>query len=352
MRLPRHAELWGPGYLQSRLRRWSSGPAGSPQRIWVAICDHYEPLWLKPAGEIARQRVSIWRRLWPQIAGRHHDSGGRHPRYSFFFPQEEYQHEFLEPLAEMTRQGIADVEVHIHHDGEGEADFVSRMKGFVHTLRTQHGLLRDVNGQAAFGFIHGNWALDNSLDSGRWCGLNNELTLLRDLGCYADFTMPCGNYSAQASTVNVIYWATDDPARPKSYDRGVELRPGQARQGDLLMIPGPLALRWRERLVPRLDTGEVASQDLPTPYRMRRWLAVAPRLGQDVFIKLYTHGAQERNSSALLENGGLDALYRIVAEQAGRMGARWFGVSAWEMYCAVEALRDGRDPEAAAGYPG
>ena len=29
-----------------------------------------------------------------------------------------------------------------------------------------------------------------SLPDGRWCGLNNELILLRDLGCYADFTLP------------------------------------------------------------------------------------------------------------------------------------------------------------------
>ena len=48
------------------------------------------------------------------------------------------------------------------------------------------------NGRVVFGFIHGNWALDNSRPDGKYCGLNNEITLLRDLGCYADFTMPSG----------------------------------------------------------------------------------------------------------------------------------------------------------------
>jgi hypothetical protein len=349
MQLPRHAEIWGPGYVRSRLSRWGENRGQEPQRIWVSICDHYEPQWLKPEESVARQRVALWRRLWPEIAARHLDSSGRHPRYSFFYPQEEYRAEFLEPLAEMTRQGIADVEVHIHHDGEGEADFLDRMQGFLRTLRERHGLLREVAGRPVFGFIHGNWALDNSQAGGRWCGLNNELILLRDLGCYADFTMPCGNSPAQSATVNTIYWATDDPVQPKSYDYGVELRPGEGTAGDLLMIPGPLAVRWGERLLPRLDTGEIASQDPPTPYRMRRWLDVAPRLGGDVFIKLYTHGAQERNSAALLEKGGLDALYRIVAEEAARRGARWYGVSAWEMYCAVDALRTKKDPVAAIG---
>jgi len=349
MRLPRHAELWGPGYVRSRLRRWFTNRAEKPTRLWVAICDHFEPLWQRPSEAVAAERVARWRQRWPEIATRHRDSSGRHPQYSFFYPQEEYRPELLEPLAEMTRQGIADVEVHIHHDGEGEADFLARMRGFLHTLREHHGLLRQVTGRPAFGFIHGNWALDNSQPGGRWCGLNNELILLRDLGCYADFTMPCGNSPAQAATVNVIYWVTDDPERPKSYNYGVELQPGEAPCGDLLMIPGPLALRWRERLLPRLDTGEIAWQDPPTPYRMRRWVEVAPRLGGDVFIKLYTHGAQERNSDALLENGGLDRLYEIVDGEAARRRVPWYGVSAWAMYCAIEALRAGQDPVAAAG---
>jgi hypothetical protein len=43
-----------------------------------------------------------------------------------------------------------------------------------------------------FGFIHGNWALDNSLPHGKSCGLDSEIALLRDLGCYGDFTMPSG----------------------------------------------------------------------------------------------------------------------------------------------------------------
>src|SRR5205807_1625408 len=126
--------------------------------------------------------------------------------------------------AEMARLGVGDVEVHLHHDGEGEDDFVSRISRFTQTLSERHSLLRRVNGQLVFGFIHGNWALDNSLPSGRWCGLNNEITLLKRLGCYADFTLPSAPSPAQTRTVNSIYWATDDPRRPRSHDRGAPVR--------------------------------------------------------------------------------------------------------------------------------
>jgi hypothetical protein len=305
--------------------------------VWVAIADHWEPYWLHPSEEVAAQRVAAWVKHWPEIARRHTDSSGRPPQYTFFYPQEEYRPQFLDALAEMKRAGIADVDVHIHHDGEGQQNFVDRMSGFIETLVTRHGLLRISGGRPVFGFIHGNWALDNSRPDGRWCGLNNEITLLRDLGCYGDFTMPSGNSPTQSRTVNTIYWATDDPLRPRSYDHGIAVKPGAPGAGDLLMIPGPLGLRWVGRIMPRMETGELASYDLPTAYRVERWLDLAPRIGGNIFIKLFTHGAQERHSSVLLLGGGLDRLFALLAE-----GCRWRGyalryVSTWEMRQAVDA---------------
>jgi hypothetical protein len=339
VKLPRHAELWLPGYIGSRLSRWSAAPPG---RVWVAIADHWEPYWLKPSDDIAAARVAVWVKHWPDIARRHGDSAGRHPQYTFYYPQEEYRPHFLDALAGLTRAGIADVDVHIHHDGEGEQNFIDRMSGFIEALVTHHGLLRLSGGRPAFGFIHGNWALDNSRPDGRWCGLNNEITLLRDLGCYADFTMPSGNSPTQSRVVNTIYWVHDDPLKPRSYDNGIAVQPGAPGAGDLLMIPGPIGIRWSDRLIPRLETGEVAWQDLPTPYRVKRWLDLAPRIGKDIFVKLYTHGAQERNSNALLLQGGLDRLFTLLADGCRQRGHQLRYVSTWEMRQAVDAAASGR----------
>ena len=342
MKLPRNAQIWLPGYM-----RWRGGRIlgakqsnGHPLRVWVTVADHFEPLWKGPGGSpdeaTARGRVALWANKWPEIASRHVDSSGKPPKYTFFFPQEEYRPYFLEPLADMTRAGIADVEIHIHHDCEGQQDFLDRMTGFQQTLHSCHGLLRkDERGRILFGFIHGNWALDNSRPDGRYCGLNNEITLLRDLGCYADFTMPSGASPTQARTVNTIYWAVDDPARPRSYDTGVEAGRNGGSAGDLLMIPGPFGIRWVERLIPRLETGELAGYDWPTAYRIRRWLDLAPRIGADVFIKLFTHGAQERNSTMLL-GGGLDRVFDLLAAECARSGHDLRYASAWEMRQAVD----------------
>lgn len=336
--LPRHAHLWLSGYLSNRMFQRA---AAGPSRIWVAIADHWEPYWRGASDETARERVAIWEKHWPEIARRHTDSAGRPPQYTFYYPQEEYRPQFLDTLAEMTRAGIADVDVHIHHNGEGQQDFLDRMSGFIETLEKRHSLLRRVAGRTVFGFIHGNWALDNSRPDGKMCGLNNEITLLRDLGCYADFTMPSGDSPTQSRTINEIYWVMDEPDRPRSYDRGVPVRPGSPGKGDLLMITGPFGLRWGERLRPRLETGELASYDLPTAYRVQRWIELAPRIGKDVFIKLYAHGAQERHAAALLVNGGLDRLFQLLSEECRASGHELHYVSTWEMRRAVDAAAGG-----------
>jgi hypothetical protein len=96
-------------------------------------------------------------------------------------------------------------------------------------------------------------------------------------------------------------------------------------------------VRFGERLLPRLEAGELAGYDLPTPARVRQWFDLAPTIGDDLFLKLYTHGAQERNSEPLL-NGGLGNLFRWLAEEAGRRGIEIHWATAWQMYQAAEAL--------------
>lgn len=344
MQLIHNSQIWGPSYIRQRLRQIAQRAAPPLERIWVTIADHYEPKWRRADLSTARSRVARWRSAWPEIARRcKPDSLGNAPRYTFFFPEEEYHPTLMEPLAEMVRQGIADVEVHLHHDGEGRQNFIDRISGFCSVLDSEHGLLRKRDGQLTFGFIHGNWALDNSRPDGRLCGLNDEIRVLRDLGCYADFTMPSGDSPTQARLVNTIYYCNGNPERPKSYDYGVPVTPGSNVQGDLLMISGPIGMRWRDRLLPRLETGELRYGNVATPYRVRRWVELAPRIGTDTFIKLFTHGAQERNSAALL-SGVLESAFNMLVEEAERRRCAVHFVSAWQMYLAIEAIGQGRGP--------
>ncbi len=341
--LHRNAHIWLPGYLKSA-RESRQRPA--PRSVCVVIADHFEPLRGGASDDTGRSRVRRWKEEWPKIAARHRDSSGNPPVYTFFYPEEEYRPDLLDPLAGLTRDGIGDVEIHIHHDGEGERNFRDRMSKFIEVLHRDHGLLHEEHSRLRFGFIHGNWALDNSRPDGRYCGLNNELTILRELGCYADFTLPSAPSPAQTRTVNSIYWATDDPQRPKSHDRGVPFAdPGAS--GDLLMIQGPLALNWRERsrgLAPRMETGELAGHNPVTRQRVRLWLEHAPRLGDTAFIKLFAHGAWEQNTNALLHRD-LDCAFECLAAECADRGANLSYMSAWNLYRAVMATRRTADIE-------
>jgi hypothetical protein len=305
--------------------------------------DHYEPHCAGASMETAIQRVARWQEAWPRIAdAAPRDAAGRKPCYSFFYPEEEYHPELLVPLAEMTRQEIGDVEVHLHHERETAEGFIRKVSGFCRRLRDDHGLLHDHNGRMVFGFIHGNWALDNSRPDGLDCGLTGEIELLRDLGCYADFTMPSIPSPTQGHVINQVYWCTGTPGKPKAYDRGIEATVGGGTQGDLLMITGPVGLRYQGRLVPRVEMGEIAANDLPTEYRVKRWLDVAPRIGGDIFLKLHAHGAREDNADALLGTptraGGLEQMFRWLHEAAQEQEIEIHWASAYQMFTAVEAL--------------
>jgi hypothetical protein len=342
MRLPRHAEIWLAPYVSGRARHFLT--YRKPKRVWIAITDHYEPLGNSSSLQQAISCVKRWQDRWPCIADEAPgDAAARKPRYSFFYPQEEYRRELLNGLSEIAQQAIGDVEIHIHHDNETAEAFIGKMTQFSSRLFYDHGLLRKRDGQITFGFIHGNWALDNSRPDGRWCGLRGEIALLRDLGCYADFTMPSLPSPTQGRVLNKIYWCTSDGRQPKSFDHGTEVGVDCGVQGDLMMITGPIGLRYRERFIPRMETGEVAAYDPPTRYRVKRWFDLAPRVGDDLFIRLYTHGAQEQNCEMLLA-GGLRDLYQWCAEEAETRQTELYWASAWEMFLAIEALTQGREP--------
>jgi hypothetical protein len=341
MKLPKQANLWLPSYLSDRASRLAAGP--KPRRLWVAMTDHYEPMGGRVSVQQGLARVGAWQDRWPRIATEApRDADGKLPCFTFFYPQEEYVREILNPLADLCRTGTADVEVHLHHDNDTASGFYEKVSTFTQRLRDDHGLLHEYKGKPVFGFIHGNWALDNSRPDGRWCGVTGELQLLRDLGCYADFTMPSLPSATQSRIVNRIYWTTGDPARPRGFDSGIFATPGGGTQGDLLMITGPTGLRFRDRLIPRLETGELSHYDQPTPYRVERWLSLAPRLGEDIFLKLYGHSAREDNAAALLgtstKTSSLAAMFGYLHEAAQRHNLQLHWASAFDMFQAVDRI--------------
>ena len=65
-------------------------------------------------------------------------------------------------------------------------------------------------GDPMYAFVHGNLALANSA-GGKYCGVDNEMAILRDTGCYADFTLPSAPDETQVAVINQIYEYGGDP---------------------------------------------------------------------------------------------------------------------------------------------
>lgn len=344
----RHVMLWLPGYLRSR-REAEAAPQG-PTHVMFCFVDHFEPGWKRPGPEIEAQRVARWYRDYPSMARQFRDADGVHPRHTFFYPEEEYREEHLTLLADLCAQGFGEIEVHLHHDRDTAEGLRSKLLPFVERLHQQHGALPvdPATGKVVWGFIHGNWCLDNSRPDGRWCGVNNELIVLKECGCYADFTMPSAPSDTQTSTVNSLYYATDDPLRPKSHDRGVPVTVGGAPQGDMLMVQGVLGFDWSSRkfgILPRIENSDVRAGQPPTPARVDQWVRLAPQVrGRPEwrFIKVHTHGAPEGQAEALLGA----AIRRMHERLTGRYndGKRFVlhYVSAREMYNIIKAAEAGK----------
>lgn len=323
-----------------------------PLHVFLCIADHWEPKWARPSRAIETERVDRWVREYPTLAERFTDSLGRPPRHSFFYPEEEYEPEHLDKLAELCRRGFGDVEIHLHHDNDTSEGTREKLCRFRDTLHQRHGLLqKDEHGNVCYAFIHGNWALDNSRPDGRWCGVNDEISILIETGCYADLTMPSAPDPCQTKTINQIYFAQDDPRKPKSHDQGVRCRVGgQAPPDSLLMIQGPLALDWGRRkwgVLPRLENGDLTGHHPPTLDRLKLWLAAGVTVqGRPDwrFVKLHTHGTQDANAAMLLG----EPIRRFHADLAGwadRGGHRYYYATPWEMSALTLAASQGEtDP--------
>ncbi|MEM8668789.1 MAG: hypothetical protein AAGG48_14815 [Planctomycetota bacterium] len=320
------------------VRAWRAGRRAVPvpTHVFLCIADHFEPDWNAADRDTQFSRIDRWVNGFPVLANESGDSRGRPPQHTFFYPIETYDPVYVDRLMPLIRDGYGDVEVHLHHDNDTAESLRERLLRSVQQLHDRHGLFsRDEKGMLRYGFIHGNWALDNSHPDGCWCGVNNELTVLMQTGCYADFTMPAAPHAAQTRTINQVYYAVDDPQRPKSHDTGVQAQVGCTPPADsLLMIQGPLLLShsnrgWR----PSIENGNLIPTQPPDPSRLDDWLRAGVGVsGQSdwVFIKLHTHGAKPGNTDMLLGESMM-RFHEALRSTADRRGFKYFYVTAKEM---------------------
>ncbi|MHB8893951.1 MAG: hypothetical protein ACYC99_02080 [Candidatus Geothermincolia bacterium] len=349
--------LWLPGYLIRKVRPKRTLTAQTGRHLLFCFVDHFEPGWNKASATLQDKRVDAWRCLYPPMASNYCDAEGCHPRHTWFYPPHYYREDHLLKLQELCSAGYGEIEMHLHHN---------RMKPFPDTRETLKKKIEDcIATYSSFGvfrpggspteahryaFIHGDWALANGRAG--YCGVNDEIAVLRETGCYADFTFPAYLVSSQPRMVNSIYYATSDPARPKSYDHGTEAAVGKEAGEGLLMVQGPIGLRWggRRRWLPTVDYGEISSGNPPSPARVDFWAQTGIHVrGREewVIVKVFAHGAPEGEHAVLLGDA-VRSMHNHLRDQYND-GRHWslHYVTARELFNIIKAAEAGEQ-----GNPG
>lgn len=298
--LNRGLRYWLPYYLLNKIRRRERTNSSEPVHLFICIVDHFEPFTDGADFKTALSRVQAWCSEYPAFANRHRDAEGRPLQHTWFYPPHHDQ-QMLPYLVELCQQGYGEIEMHLHHN---------RMEPFPDTSESlrekilqciedygKYGIFRQPEGKPRFAFIHGDWSLDNS-GGDHLCGVNDELTILRECGCYADFTFPTLNKS-QPAMANALYYAVDDQTRPKSYNHGIPVVQGKkAPDTGLMIVQGILGIRYdvQKRLKFAIEYSDLDLNDPPSPNRVDYWVKNALTVRGKPnwkFIKLHTHGAPE-----------------------------------------------------------
>jgi len=278
----------------------------SKSHVIIVVANHWEP----GTGKQAIPRVEEWMKLASETGNAVRDHDGTPFRHTNFYPAEQYDRPLLEMLAELQSQGFGEVEIHLHHglDAPDTAENTRHvLQEFRDILAEDHKCLSRYSSDSTprYAFVHGNWALANSA-GGRWCGVDSEMQILADTGCYADLTLPSVPHQSQVQRINAIYSCGNKLTQRRPHESGPTVSVG-SKPTLPVILEGPLVFDWTRRIrslpVPRIDDGALAENYPLTVERFNRWrsahISVAGRPDW-VFIKLYSHGFFDWDQDAML----------------------------------------------------
>jgi SAM-dependent methyltransferase len=347
---------WFPSYAWQRVTR--RAPGGNTHLV-IALADHFEPA-IVPHDGSARapydeqeRRLEHWSRTYPIAFDTLRDNDGRPFVHTFFYPAEQYDRGLVGRLASDCHAGWGEVEVHLHH-GIKQPDSAEntrrQLMEFRDALAFEHGSLSflDGFGPPRYGFVHGNFALANSA-GGYNCGVDSEIAVLAETGCYADFTLPPGLYHrTHIAKINSLYECIPPLERPQAYRNGRDLEAGRTPTVFPLIVEGPLMLSYirpdGRRLI-GVENGSITTRNPPTPYRLSLWkrAGITVKGRPDwLFIKLQCHGMDPRDEEVML-GPAIRQFLREIIESAHQRKETLHFVTAREMVNIMLAACDGRE---------
>jgi hypothetical protein len=344
---------WVPAFCWQRLVRKATP---RPFHLIIAIADHFEPYisrgGVKNVVPRSEQilRVQGWCQRYPQVFDCWRDGSSSPFKHSYFYAAEHYDAEIIDILAQHCHLGWGEIEVHLHH-GISSPDTAENTRCSLVAFRDRllkHGCLCHLEDSRdpRYGFVHGNWALANSA-GGRFCGVDEEMQILADTGCYADFTLPSAPSVAQIGKINSLY-ECEAPINVRSaHRRGDDLACGRTPTRFPLILQGPLALgfhRTKYGILPVLENSAISAVNPPSTHRLKSWIntRISVRGRPDwVFVKLHCHGMDPRDTPTLLGRP-MEEFLRHLAGLEGQGKCRVHFVTVREMTNIVLAACEGR----------
>jgi len=320
-----------------------------PRHLVFLVANHFEP----GVGAVGLSRMEAWSKLARATGDAIRDHDDTPFRHTNFFPAEQYDRDILELLSTLQSDGYGEVEIHLHH-GVKRPDTAENtrriLKEFRDVLAEDHKCLSraDPGSIPRYAFVHGNWALANSA-GGRFCGVDEEMQILADTGCYADFTLPSVPFQSQVPRINAIYQCGHELNEARPHRSGPNLKLGVKPRLPIIFT-GPLVFDWARRVrglpLPRVDDGALAENYPLSLHRFDRWRS--SRIGvlgrpDWHFIKLFSHGFFEWDQDSMIGEQLKRFMGEVLelAEQTGKFKVHF--ASAREAFNMVMAAVDGRD---------
>jgi hypothetical protein len=304
---------WLPAFAWQRCARPRF--SARPVHLIIAVADHFEPA-IQPEDfttyaprAVQELRLENWCREYPAAVESWPDDDGRALRHTYFYPAEQYEAGLIDRLEEHCRAGWGEIEIHLHHgvDAPDTTENTRRtILEFRDSLATRGCLSQwDGEGPPRYAFVHGNWALANSAQ-GRFCGVDDEMQILAETGCYGDFTLPSAPSTAQVAKINSMYECAEPLDESMPHRHGKDLRCGVPPEIFPLIIQGPLMLKFGRRKLgwpfPGIENGEMTTANPSSMERLRLWQQAAITVQgrpEWLFIKLHCHGMDPRDAQAM-----------------------------------------------------
>lgn len=142
--------------------------------IIFVVVDHWEP-----SGNI--NILKSWMSGYRIIADKHLDSDGNKLQHDWYYPIEQFRSFEIDSLVQLCKEGYGDIGIQLHHENDTPESLKEKLSIGIDSLQ-KYGALNSIDNNNYFSFVHGNWALDNSIYSeeyGNACGVNNELDILK-----------------------------------------------------------------------------------------------------------------------------------------------------------------------------